>query len=69
MSPKMQSLKEIYERSNLSMLLDSSVQTTQVIGDLPSATTPTNLHVTEAFYLQVLHATSEASPADPGALT
>ncbi|MCO5574331.1 hypothetical protein L7F22_028114 [Adiantum nelumboides] len=63
--PKVRSIQKIYESSNLSMLLDSSVQ--PIVHALGSEAAPTNFPTADAFYLQVLNATSTA-PLDEGAL-
>ncbi|MCO5586674.1 hypothetical protein L7F22_040616 [Adiantum nelumboides] len=64
---RFKSLQEIYKLTNISVLLDSAVQPDHVLGDHPKLI-PTQLLAAEAFYLQVLHATSDAPSKDPGAL-
>eukprot|EP00250_Pteridium_aquilinum_P010115 c19165_g2_i1 orf=1060-2943(+) len=65
--PKVRSLKEIYESSNLSLLLDSSLKPNKALNAFVTDTGSTELHVADAFYLQVLHATA-TDPTNQGAL-
>lgn len=66
MSPKFRSLREIYERSNLAvLLLDSSIQPDCVFDEGEILADPS---CADVFNLQVLFATSNASQNDAGAL-
>lgn len=65
MSNKFRSLREIYESSNLSALLGSSIQSESVFGPEKNFA---NLTVADVFNLQVLHATANGPLDDPGAL-
>ncbi|MCO5582901.1 hypothetical protein L7F22_036803 [Adiantum nelumboides] len=58
------SLHKIYERSNLSFLLDSSLEPPNVVGNIPAVQS-----VAQAFCAQVLHATSNDPPDGPGKLS